>query len=89
MCEPEDSLNLLQLRSSAGGKHAALQDVVKFLRERAGAEFACNRDEAAKITRKLAEEVEAIRKQASQALDDLNKMVASLPSPPARTGRDG
>lgn len=56
------------LHASAGGKHAALQDVVKLLSERAGRWFASGSDTEARVARDLAREVESLREQASKEL---------------------
>lgn len=55
--------------SAAGGKHYALMEVVKCLREEAGKAFAENRDERAQEARRLAGVIEVMRQKAERELD--------------------
>ena len=68
LMSPEE-ITKMQLHSSAGGKHAALCDVVRHLRSIAGDAYANGRDDEAAITRKLAEYFEGQRRIASAELD--------------------
>jgi hypothetical protein len=73
MTEEELTRNLV--RSSAGGKHAALAEVVQLLLQKAGSAFSRDRDEEARTVRELAREVEEMRRKAWSELTVLNAAV--------------
>lgn len=68
----EQSLEFQLQRSSAGGRHDALRQVVGFLLLRSGEAYSRGSDVEAKIVRDLAHEVKVWQDKAASELDKLN-----------------